>query len=69
MSDQHMLIEGSAAVAIAAFEQVQAAYLGKNVVILLCGANIGLATLKEILKLAHQPFTNHKSQFTIFFLF
>ena len=49
MSDQHMLIEGSAAVAIAAFEQVQAAYLGKNVVILLCGANIGLATLKEIL--------------------
>ncbi len=49
MSDQHMLIEGSAAVAIAAFEQVQAAYLGKHVVILLCGANIGLATLKEIL--------------------
>jgi threonine dehydratase len=51
MSDQHMLIEGSAAVAIAAFEQVQASYVGKNVVILLCGANIGLSTLKDILGL------------------
>jgi threonine dehydratase len=49
MAAQHMLIEGSAAVAIAAFEQVQASYVGKHVVILLCGANIGLATLKEIL--------------------
>ena len=49
MSAQHMLIEGSAAVAIAAFEQVQSSYVGKNVVILLCGANIGLSTLRDIL--------------------
>jgi threonine dehydratase len=45
----HMLIEGAAAVAIASFLQQQDRFRGKNVVILLCGANIGPATLKEIL--------------------
>jgi threonine dehydratase len=49
MSAHHMLIEGSAAVAIASFLQQQDRFKGKNVVIILCGANIGLATLKEIL--------------------
>ena len=49
MSAQHMLIEGSAAVAIAAFQQVKSRFAGKNVVIVLCGANIGLSKLKEIL--------------------
>ena len=49
MSAHHMLIEGSAAVAIASFLQQQDRFQGKNVVIVLCGANIGLATLREIL--------------------
>ena len=55
MSTQHMLIEGSAAVAIAGFKKVAASkkmdgwLAGKNVVILLCGANIGLDQIKEVL--------------------
>jgi threonine dehydratase len=49
MSIHHMMIEGSAAVAIAAFEKLRAGLTGKNVVIVLCGANISLETLKQIL--------------------
>ncbi len=49
MTAQHMLIEGSAAVAIAAFEQTKSLYVNKNVVIVLCGANIDLPKLKGIL--------------------
>jgi len=55
MSVKHMLIEGSAAVAIAGFMEIVASnkaqewLTGKNVVILLCGANIGLDQLKEVL--------------------
>jgi len=45
----HMLIEGAAAVAIAAFLKTKEKYTGKNVVLILCGANIGVETLKEIL--------------------
>ena len=45
----HMLIEGAAAVAIAAFLKIKEEYTGKNVVILLCGANIGARSLAEIL--------------------
>ncbi|MFC2118170.1 threonine/serine dehydratase [Bacteroidota bacterium] len=45
----HMLIEGSAAVAIASFIREKKKYSGKNVVILLCGANIGMDTLKKVL--------------------
>ncbi len=46
---QHMLIEGSAAVAIAGFQKTAGQLQGARVVILLCGANISLETLKEIL--------------------
>ena len=49
MSAQHMLIEGSAAVALAAFEKVKTHYTGKNVIVVLCGANIGLSKLREVL--------------------
>ncbi len=49
MTTHHMLIEGAAAVAIASFLQQQEHFAGKNVVIVLCGANIGLETLKGIL--------------------
>ncbi|MDJ0818766.1 MAG: threonine/serine dehydratase [Desulfobacterales bacterium] len=45
----HMLIEGSAAVAIAACLKQKERLAGKNVVVVLCGANISLQTLKEIL--------------------
>ena len=49
MATHHMLIEGSAAVAIAAFMKKRDLYRGKNVVIILCGANIDLDTIKDIL--------------------
>ena len=45
----HMLIEGSAAVALAACVKQGARLAGKNVVVILCGANISLETLKGIL--------------------
>ncbi len=48
MDTHHMQIEGAAAVPIAAFLKTRAAYAGKNVVIIVCGANIGVETLKEI---------------------
>ena len=46
---QHMLIEGSAAVAIAAMVKRRHRLAGKNVVVIICGANISLETLKTIL--------------------
>ncbi len=45
----HMLIEGSAGVAIAGFLKMQESYRNQNVVIVICGANISLSTLKTIL--------------------
>jgi len=45
----HMLIEGAAGVAIAAFLKMKDSMAGKNVVIVLCGANIDMAVLKSIL--------------------
>jgi threonine dehydratase len=49
MRSHHMLIEGAAAVAVAAFGKIRRAYRGKKVVIVICGANIDLDTLKSIL--------------------
>jgi threonine dehydratase len=48
--EHRMLIEGSAAVAIAAFIKQAHIFAGKNVVIVLCGANIGLETLSDLLQ-------------------
>jgi threonine dehydratase len=45
----HILIEGSAAVALAACVKQGDRLAGKNVVVILCGANISLETLKGIL--------------------
>jgi threonine dehydratase len=45
----HMLIEGSAAVAIASLLKQRERVAGKNVVVVLCGANIDKDTLKGIL--------------------
>jgi threonine dehydratase len=45
----HMLIEGSAGVPVAAFLGECERYRGQTVVLLMCGANIGLERLREIL--------------------
>ena len=45
----HMLIEGAAAVAIASYLKTRERCVGKNVVIVICGANISLETLKAVL--------------------
>jgi threonine dehydratase len=44
-----MLIEGAAAVAIAACLKQRHHFAGKNVIAVLCGANISLETLKTVL--------------------
>ena len=49
LETQHQLIEGSAGVAIAGFQKLHSQCKGQNVVIVLCGANISLSTLKQIL--------------------
>ena len=49
LEKHHMLIEGAAAVSIAAFLKERERYRGKNVVIVVCGANISPATLKRLL--------------------
>ncbi len=49
LETHHQLIEGSAGVAIAGFQKRHQQYNGQNVVIVLCGANISLATLKQVL--------------------
>ena len=49
MDAQHMLIEGSAAVAIAAFQKTADELRGKNLAIVLCGANISLENLRIVL--------------------
>jgi threonine dehydratase len=45
----HMLIEGAAAVAIASYRKADTRWAGRNSVIVICGANISRATLKEVL--------------------
>jgi len=45
----HKIIEGAAAVAVASFLKEIDKYMGKTVVIIICGANISMKKLKEIL--------------------
>ena len=49
MDAQHMLIEGSAAVPIAALLKMTDQLRGARVAIVLCGANISLDTLRQVL--------------------
>jgi threonine dehydratase len=49
IQNHHILIEGAAAVAIASYLKIHERFTGKNVVIIICGANIDLETLKKIL--------------------
>ncbi|HLI05042.1 MAG TPA: threonine/serine dehydratase [Ktedonobacteraceae bacterium] len=46
----HMLIEGAAGVALAALLKAAPRFEGKNVVVVLCGANLSLQTLRTILE-------------------
>ncbi len=48
IDSEHQLIEGSAAVAIASYLKTSERYKGKNVVIVLCGGNIGASTIKGL---------------------
>ncbi len=43
-----LLVEGSAGVAVAAYRQVANRLVGQNVVIVLCGGNVGLDTLRHV---------------------
>ena len=52
MQVHHMLIEGAAAMTLAAYRQVADQYTGKRVAIILCGANISLDTLRSVLEMA-----------------
>ena len=47
--NHHTLVEGAAGVAVAAFQKQADEFAGKNVVIVLCGANIDAETLKSLL--------------------
>jgi threonine dehydratase len=49
LETHHQLIEGAAGVAIAGFEKLHQKFRGQTVVIVLCGANISLSTLKQVL--------------------
>jgi threonine dehydratase len=49
LDTHHLLIEGAAAVALAAFERHAARFTGQRVAIVICGGNIGLETLRRIL--------------------
>jgi threonine dehydratase len=49
MEAHHLLVEGAAGVAVAGLLRRQADWRGKRVAVVLCGANIGLGTLKTIL--------------------
>jgi threonine dehydratase len=45
----HLLIEGAAGAAVAGWMAVRDEYRGKRVAIVLCGANVGLETLRSVL--------------------
>jgi len=49
METQHQLIEGAGGVAIAAFLKRQEFFRGKNIVIVICGGNLSMETLRAIL--------------------
>jgi threonine dehydratase len=50
MDAHHVMIEGAAGVSIAAFLKRRDELRGANVAVVVCGANIALGTLKDILR-------------------
>ena len=49
MSSHHMLIEGAAGVALASVLKYKKQLRGRNIVVIICGGNISLETLKTLL--------------------
>jgi len=49
IDSHHMLLEGAAGVAIAGFLEVAGEYIGKNIIIVVCGGNISRETLKKVI--------------------
>ncbi len=49
IDSHHMLLEGAAGVALAGFKKIATRYVGKDVVIVICGGNISRETLKTII--------------------
>jgi threonine dehydratase len=49
IESHHLLIEGAAAVAVGSYLKTRQQYAGQNVVIIICGGNISLETLKKVL--------------------
>jgi threonine dehydratase len=50
LETEHWLIEGAAGVAVAAFLKESARYAGKTVAIILCGRNLSVEVLKQLLR-------------------
>ena len=50
IGDQHLMVEGAAAMAVAAFLKERERHAGKRVAIVLCGANVSRSVLCEVLK-------------------
>ena len=48
-TSHHMMIEGAAAVAVAALMKNRDRFAGQNVVVVLCGANIGMNSIRAML--------------------
>jgi len=49
VAEHHLVVEGAAAVAVAAYRKTAARHAGKSVAIVLCGGNIAYPTLKSVL--------------------
>ena len=50
IATHHMMVEGAAGLALAGFLQVQEEFRDQRVAIVLCGANLGVDTLRDLLK-------------------
>ena len=49
IQNQHMLIEGAAATAVASYLKISERFEGQQVVIVICGANMDLEVLRSVL--------------------
>ncbi|MGI9393283.1 MAG: threonine/serine dehydratase [Boseongicola sp.] len=49
IDSHHMLLEGAAGVAIAGLLEVAGDYVGKNVVVIICGGNVSRETLRKVI--------------------
>lgn len=57
MASHHQLLEGAAGVALAACERVAGRLEAENVAVVICGANVSLETLRQVLEEGHE---NHR---------